>query len=440
MPRTALTLSRRGFIKRASTLAAAVAVPYIIPGRALRSAERAGANDCVRIGFIGAGRRANQLTALPRDARIVAISDCYLPAAEAMAAKHQCRAYKDYRKMLESGEVDAVIIATPDHWHTLPAIHACQAGKDIYLEKPMTLTIREGRQLVTAVRKYQRVFQTGSQQRSIALNRLGCELVRSGAIGRVQTVIAANYESPWECALPPQAIPDGLDWDTWCGQTEVVPYNKDIQIPRANPGWISLRPWSGGEMTGWGAHGFDQIQWALGTSLTGPVEVWTEGERFQAPTYTQPGSIADGNKICSRPLVRFRYANDVIVKLEDTDQRGGGKFIGEKGTITLDRAYLKSDPQEIVLDAMKGGELRTADDTGAHLANWIACIKSREMPVADVEIGHRSTTVCHLGNIARWTGRKLQWDPDREQFVGDAEANQLLFRSPRKGFEIPDNA
>ena len=209
-----------------------VAVPYIIPGRALRSAERAGANDRVRIGFIGAGRRANQLTALPSDAQIVAISDCYLPAAEAMAAKHQCRAYQDYRKMLESGEVDAVIIATPDHWHTLPAIHACQAGKDVYLEKPMTLTIREGRQLVTAVRKYQRVLQTGSQQRSIALNRLGCELVRSGAIGRVQTVIAANYESPWECALPPQAIPDGLDWDTWCGQTEVVPYNKDIQIPR----------------------------------------------------------------------------------------------------------------------------------------------------------------------------------------------------------------
>ena len=133
--------------------------------------------------------------------------------------------------MLESGEIDAVIIATPDHWHTLPAIHACQAGKDVYLEKPMTLTIREGRQLVTAVRKYQRVLQTGSQQRSIALNRLGCELVRNGALGRLQSVIAANYESPWNCALPAQEIPAGLDWDTWCGQTDVVPYNKDIQIP-----------------------------------------------------------------------------------------------------------------------------------------------------------------------------------------------------------------
>ena len=186
-------------------------------------------------------------------------------------------------------------------------------------------------------------------------------------------------------------------------------------------------------MTGWGAHGFDQIQWALDTNLTGPVEIWTEGEPFQPPTYTQPGSIADGNKICSRPLVRFRYANDVVVKLEDKGQRGGGKFIGEKGTITLDRDYLKSDPPEIVADALKGGDFRTPHDTGAHLANWIACIKSREMPVADVEIGHRSTTVCHLGNIARWTGRKLQWDPDQEQFVGDDASQPAGGSTPTHG-------
>jgi predicted dehydrogenase len=440
MPRTIQTVSRRGFIKRAALLAAAAAVPTTIPCHALRSAVGSGANDRVRIGCIGAGRRAKDLReGLPSDAQIVAIADCNLPAAEATAATHKCRAYQNYRKMLESDEIDAVVIATPDHWHTLPAIHACQALKDVYLEKPMTLTIREGRQLVTAVRKYQRVLQTGSQQRSIALNRLGCELVRNGAIGRVQSVIAANYESPWECALPAQPVPTGLDWDTWCGQTDAVPYNKDIQIPRANPGWISFRPWSGGEMTGWGAHGFDQIQWALDMNLTGPVEIWTEGEPFQGPTYTQPGTIEDGNKTCSRPLVRFRYANDVVVNLDDKGQRGGGKFIGEKGTLTLDRNYLQSDPPEIVAEALKSGDFRTPHDTGAHMANWIACIRSRALPVADVEIGHRSTTVCHLGNIARWTGRKLQWDPDKEQFVGDDAANQLLSRPQRKGFEIPDS-
>jgi predicted dehydrogenase len=420
---------------------AALALPYYVPARALGGADRPGANDRIRIGFIGAGRRAKDLRdSLPPDAQIVAIADCYLPAAEAAAAKHQCRAYQAYRQLLESPEIDAVVVVTPDHWHTLPAIHACQAGKDVYLEKPMTLTIREGRQLVAAVRRYERVFQTGSQQRSIALNRLGCELVRNGALGRVQTVIAANYESPWQCALPAQEIPTGLDWHTWCGQTAVVPYHKDIQTPRANPGWISFQPWSGGEMTGWGAHGFDQIQWALGMDQTGPVEIWTEGEPFQPPTFTQPGTIADGNKICARPLVRFRYANGVVVKLEDNGQRGGGQFIGEKGTIIIDRNYLKSDPPEIVRDAMKDGDFRTPNDTGAHLADWIACIRARRQPVADVEIGHRSTTVCHLGNIARWTGRKLQWDPGREQFVGDDAANDLLMRSQRPGFEIPDVA
>ncbi len=438
MSSTTPTVTRRTFLQQTSCIAAAVAAPYIIPHGVLRSAEHAGANDRIRVGFIGAGRRAGQLTALPSDAQIVAISDCFLPAAEAMAAKFQCRAYQDYRQMLEAGDVDAVIVATPDHWHTLPAIHACQAGKDVYVEKPMTLTIREGRQLVNAVRKYQRVLQTGSQQRSISLNRLGCELIRNGAIGRIHTVIAANYESPWECALPAQAIPAGLNWDTWCGQTEVVPYHKDIQIPRSNPGWISFRPWSGGEMTGWGAHGFDQIQWALGTSLTGPVEVWTEGEPFQPPTYSQPGSIQDGNKICSRPLVRFRYDQDILVKLEDNGQRGGATFLGDQGKIVLDRGYLKSDPPEIVQEALKTGEFSRADNTDTHLANWIACIKSREMPVADVEIGHRSTTVCHLGNIARWAGRKLQWDPEHEQFIGDAEANQFLERKQRSGFEIPE--
>ncbi len=434
------SISRRGFLRRTAQGASLLALPYFVPREVLYSTARAGANDRVRVGYIGAGRRASQLTGLPNDAQIVAVADCFLPAAEKMAAKFQARAYQDYRKMLESGDVDAVVIATPDHWHTLPAVHACQAGKDVYLEKPMTLTIREGRQLVSAVRKYKRVLQTGSQQRSIELNQFGCELVRNGAIGRVHTVIAANYESPWECALPEQPVPTGLDWNTWCGQTPVVPYHIEIQTPRSNPGWISFRPWSGGEMTGWGAHGFDQIQWALGTSLSGPLEVWTEGEPFAPPTYSQPGTIADGNKICSRPLIRFRYPNDILLKMEDSGQRGGGEFIGDKGRIIIDRGYLKSDPPEIVQDAMKGRELKRADGTEIHLANWIACIKSRELPVADVEIGHRSTTVCHLGNIARWAGRKLTWDPEKETFVGDADANQFLARPQRAGFEIPDES
>ena len=438
MQRNTKNYSRRRFLQRSAATASALAVPLFVPASALRSAEQAGANDRVGIGFIGVGRRVQQLTGLPSDAQIVAISDVDLPAAKKMAAKFNCRSYQDYHKMLEADDVDAVVVATPDHWHILPAVNACQAQKDVYVEKPMTLTIREGRQLVNAARKFKRVVQTGSQQRSIPRNQLAAQLVLDGAIGKVHTVIAANFESPWECALPGQPIHEGLDWNTWCGQTEVVPYNIDIETPRANPGWISFRPWSGGEMTGWGAHGFDVIQWALGNSLTGPTEVWTEGEPFAPPTWTEPGNRAVGNKICSHPLVRMRYANGVLLKLEDGGQRGGGTFIGDKGKIIIDRNYLKSDPAEIVVEAERGKQFAPGDNIRDHLANWVQCIKSRQQPIADVEIGHRSATVCHLGNIARWAGRKLQWDPDKEQFVGDDAANKFLERPQRSGFEIPN--
>ncbi len=438
MHRSSPSYSRRQFIQQTSLAAAAFGMPQIIPASALRSAERAGANDRVGIGFVGAGRRAGQLTGLPGDAQIVAISDVDLPAAKKMAARFDSRFYQDYRQMLESPDVDAVVVATPDHWHTLPAVHACQAEKDVYVEKPMTLTIREGRRLVNAVRKHNRVLQTGSQQRSIPRNQLGCELIRNGAIGKVHTVIAANFESPWECALPGQSVPAGLDWNTWCGQTDVVPYHIDIETPRAKPGWISFRPWSGGEMTGWGAHGFDTIQWALDMSLTGPVEVWTEGDRFAPPTWTQPTERSIGDKLCSRPLVRMRYANGIVLQLNNGGQRGGGRFIGDKGTLIMDRNYIKSDPAEIVIEATKGKRFEGGDNIKDHLANWVTCIKSRQMPIADVEIGHRSATVCHLGNIARWTGRKLQWDPEKEEFVGDEEANKLVARQQRQGYEIPD--
>lgn len=429
--------SRRAFLASSSLAASAVSSSFTAP-HLLRAASTVSANERVGIGYIGAGRRAQQLTGLPADAHIVAIADCDIRRAESMAKKHNCRAHQDYRQLLDDEDVDAVIVSTPDHWHVLPSVHACQAGKDIYIEKPMTLTIREGRQLVQAVRKHQRVLQTGSQQRSMAANRFGCALVRSGAIGRVHTVLAANYPSPWECALPGQPVPEGLDWNAWCGQAAVVPFNNDIRISRSNPGWISFRPWSGGEMAGWGAHGFDQIQWALGKSLTGPVEVWSEGEPFEPPTYREPGSRAAGDKAGSHPTVFMRYADDTVVKLGG-GPGGGGVFQGEKGTITIDRARVVSDPPEIVADAQKKADYRPGGDTREHLANWVDCIKSREKPVADVEIGHRSTTVCHLGNIARWTGRRLKWDPEKEIFPDDTDANSLLQREQRKGFEIPDS-
>ena len=421
------SVSRRQFLGRG---AIGLAAPYVI------SSSVFGANERIGIGGIGPGRRGRGILGVP-GGRLVAVADVNLPRAEAIARRTKCKAFKDYRKMLELKDIDAVANGTPDHWHALCCIHACQAGKDVYVEKPMTLTIREGRKMVEAVRKYKRVLQAGSQQRSNAANRLGCELIRNGRIGKIKKVIAANYPSPWECGLPAQPVPKGLDWDMWCGPTQPVPYHIDIYTPRRQPGWISFRPWSGGEMTGWGAHGLDQVQWALGMDESGPIEVWTEGPKFNPPTYTKPESRGRGNGICGKPTVFMRYPGDILMEL-GKGPGGGAIFIGEKGKITINRGRCTSDPKEIAKEPIKNTDIRLYKSTN-HMRNFADCIRSRKRPVADVEIGHRSSTVCHLGNIARWlSGRKLTWDPKKEQFIGDDEANTYLDRTRRKPWVIED--
>lgn len=435
---TTSRLSRRTFLRRTSTTAAgALALPQLVPSGVLAADGRPGANDRIGIGFVAIGRQASGLLAAAvrlKTTRIVAFADASLPRAKTAAERHQAAAYQDYRQLLDRADVDAIFTATPDHWRSLVCIHACQARKDIYAEKPLTLTIREGRLMVEAARKHNRVFQTGSQQRSQRENIIGCELVRHGTVGRITRVVAQNYPSPWEARLPEQRVPDGLDWNLWCGPTPLVPFHQDIFTPRANPGWISFRPWSGGEVTGWGAHGFDQIQSALGMDETGPVELWATGAKFDPPTYSAPEGRDRGEKICAVPTVSFRYANGTVVDLAD-GPAGGGLFIGERGRIRVDRGIVRTEPdEEVAENAVREGRGRGGD----HIQNWYDCIKSRERPRADVEAGHRSATVCHLVNIARWTGRKLTWDPVKEQFVGDADANTYLDRPRRPGFELPE--
>jgi predicted dehydrogenase len=432
--------SRRQILRRGTGLAASLfAAPYFIPSGVLAYNGSVGANDKIGVAGIGVGRQGGGKVhdaGKREDVQIVAVADVLSSRAGQMAERFGAKAYQDYREMLERKDIDAIVTATTDHWRAIVTIHACQAGKDVYAEKPMSLTIREGRMMVQAVRKYNRVFQTGSQQRSHPVNRYGCELIRNGRIGKIRMVIGHNYPSPWECALPAQTVPADLDWDMWCGPTEVVPYNKDLFAPRANPGWISFRPYSGGEMTGWGPHGLDQVQWALGMDDTGPVEVWTEGEPFNPPTYTAPESRARGEKMCSSPMVHFRYANGITLKL-DNGNPGGAIFIGESGKIEIFRSRVTSNPPEIVKEPIRDDEIHLykSDD---HMRNWLDCIKSRELPICDVEIGHRSTTVCHLGNIARWAGRRLKWDPQKEQFDGDDAANELLDRPRRKPYQLPE--
>ena len=433
-------LSRRKFLHRGAALAAAgAAAPCFIPSGVLAAQGRPGANDRIGLGGIGIGRQGSsdlKNAVKHPDVRLIGIADVNLKRAKDLVAKYGGEAYQDYRRLLERKDVDAILTATPDHWRAIVSIHSCQAGKDVYAEKPMTLTIREGRLMVEAVRKYKRVFQTGSQQRSMEANRYGCELVRNGRIGKIQLVIGHNYPSPWECGLPAQPVPGELDWDMWCGPNEVVPFNADLYAPRAKPGWISFRPYSGGEMTGWGAHGLDQIQWALGMDESGPVEIWVEGPKYNPPTYTQPESRTRGETICSRPMIFYRYANGITVKL-DNGNPGGAIFIGDKGKLEIFRARVTSNPPELVKEPIRDGEIHLykSDD---HTRNWLDCVKSREKPVADVEIGHRSTTVCHLGNIARWLGRRLRWDPVKEIFPDDPEANLYLDRPRRKPYLLPE--
>jgi len=430
-------LSRRRFLR--TTAAAGLAAPYVIPSGVLAQEGEPGPNEQIGLAGIGVGRQGGGIfraAAGNKATRVVAVADVNVPRAEALAKRYEAEPYKDYRELLDRKDVDAITTATPDHWRALVCIHAAQAEKDIYAEKPMTLTIREGRLMTQAVRKYNRVFQTGSQQRSHGANRYGCELIRNGRIGKVHTVIAHNYPSPWECALPEQPVPEGLDWDMWCGPTEVVPFNGDLYAPRARPGWISFRPYSGGEMTGWGAHGLDQVQWALGMDESGPIEVWTEGEPFDPPTYTEPEGRSRGEKACDSPMIFFRYPGDITMKL-DNGNAGGAIFIGEKGKIEIFRGRVTSNPAEIVKEPIRDDEIHLYESSN-HMQNWIDCIKSREKPICDVEIGHRSATVCHLGNIARWTGRRMKWDPVKEVFPDDAEANDHLDRKRREGYELPE--
>ncbi|MBX3411440.1 MAG: Gfo/Idh/MocA family oxidoreductase [Pirellulales bacterium] len=424
--------TRRQFLGASAALAAgAWGMPTIIPRHVLAAPGKPGANDRIRVGAIGVGGRASLLLEqLPEEGQIVALSDCNLPRAEAFKAKKGAdwTTYQDYRHVLERNDVDAVIVATGEFQRVLPCIHACQAGKDVYAEKPLTLYVREGRALVDAVRKHNRVLQVGSQQRSMEMNRVACELVRSGGLGKVLEVRAINYTGPEASPAEnpaEQELPPNFDWNVWLNQSTMRPYNQ------AWMGWMRWRDFSGGEMTNWGAHGIDQIQWALGMDDTGPVEMkpLSEGPHGQ---------------------VAMKYASGVPVNFVIEPGRGpmgGAVFICEKGKLEINRNKFSSNPPEIAAELNKQvnvaeEERKWSDELALwqarwHMQNWLDCIRSRELPVADVEIGHRSVSVCHLANITREIGRPLQWDPKREMFEGDEQANALLDRPRRTGFELP---
>ncbi len=422
-------MKRRDFLRKAAaTAAAGFSTRYLASSRAQAATGRLGANDRIRVAFIGTGGRARQLMTtekLSDHADIVAVCDCWLPrmeeAARAVPGSEKWKRYQDYREMFDKEKLDAVFVETTTHARALICIHAMQAGLDVYGEKPLTLTIAEGRAIVKAAQKYKRVFLTGTQQRSMPANIHASRLVREGAIGRVHTVIAFNFLGPakWQ-PKPAEPMPDGMDWDKWCNQTELRPYH--TQIHRH---WALWRDYDGGGqswgVTGWGTHALDQVQCALGTDDTGPVEIWPE----------EPGP---------KCRVTMRYANGTLLKCHGK-QRGledlGAIFIGDKGRIEILRGSYTSDRPELLKDCPTTMPANVPGECVEHLKNFFDCMRTRKRTVADAEVGHRSTTVCHLMNICRELQRKIKWDPRAERFVDDDEANALLSRPRRKGYELP---
>ena len=408
-------VTRRMFAKAGL---AAAAFPYVVPRSVF------GANDRVRVGVIGVGNRSGLLIdQLPDGAEIVAVADCYRKRSEDAAAKRKAtwRIYDDHRELLEQKDIDGVIVGTNDHARVLCAVHAVQAGKDVYAEKPLSLYVAEGRVLVRAVRKYNRILQVGSQQRSMAMNRVACDFVRNGGLGRIRLVLGANYPPSVKVGpMPEEPVPEGMNWDVWLGQSEKRAFN-----PELFGHWMRYWDYSGGETTNWGAHGIDQIQSALGMDTTGPVEFY--------PLENAPQNA-----------VGWRYGNGVEVRLELPDAgniQGGGMFIGEKGRIEITRNDFRTDPPNLIKEMPPQEEIdkwkRAQWQAKYHMQDWLDCMKSRKTPLADVEIGHRSISVCHLANITRQLGRKLRWDPEAERFVGDAEANDHVTRRRRAGYELP---
>jgi predicted dehydrogenase len=427
---TRAQLPRRDFLRL--TAAGALAVPYFIPSGVLAAGGRPGANERIAVAPIGVGGRASLLLdQLPKNAEIVALCDCNLSRAEEFKAKRKGSwpVLQHYQKLLDRKDVDAVIVGTADFQRVLPCIHACQAGKDVYAEKPLTLCIHEGRVLVDVVRKHKRVFQVGTQQRSMAMNRIACELIRTGGLGKVLEVRAVAYPTSEKSPspfFPEEPTPAGLDWNVWLNQAAFRPFNSQWMS-----NWMRWRDFAGGEMTNWGAHGVDQIQWALGMDGAGPVEMrpLTPGPNGQ---------------------IEMRYANGVPLRFilkPGHGPMGGAVFVCEKGKLEINRNKFASNPKSIAVELLKKvdaveEEKKWSDQTALwqaqwHLQNWLDCIKTRKKPVADVEIGHRSISVCHLANITRRIGRSLKWDPVKEKFLGDEEANRLVNRPRRKGFELP---
>jgi len=435
---------RRDFLKISALGAAGTMIPSGIASAAAKT-TKASANGIIRLGFIGLGQQAMYLLSSfmkMDDVKVVAGCDVYDIKRDRFAQRVKdyytgkgekkvvVDMYEDYQDLLARQDIDAVVIAVPDHQHAIIGIAACKAGKDIYLEKPMTLTIYEGQQLVKAVRKYGRILQVGSQQRSSEEFIHATSLAREGELGKIRKIEA--YVGRWDgqpfpvkCPRPKEAVPAGLNWDKWLGpltENDYVYYYPDINPLLNEKGndtcwgaWRWYKQSGGGYMTDWGAHMFDIVQWALGKDFSGPVDVIPPGYSYYKN-------------------LTYRYDNGVEVEETTFDEKGQGvKIYGDKGWVAVHRGNLyASDPK---FEMQVGKTEIPFEARGGHHRAWINAIRSRMDPNVPVEVGHSSCTMCNIGIIAGELGRPLVWNPIVQKFMDDDEANALKHYKYRSGYE-----
>jgi len=439
-----LNHTRRQFVaSSAAALAGATAIPYVLTANSAEADKPKSKNDRLAIGTIGLRSRGTVVTkrALPYG-DVVAICDVDSQVAQKAKEDFGGKAdlYEDYRQLLERRDIDMVIIATPDHWHAAQLIAACQAGKDVFCEKPLTLTVDEGKLICQVVKQTGRVVQVGNWRRSDPRFRLACEMVRAGRLGKLHTVTVTMGKNETGGPFQNQQPPTHLNWDRWLGQAPLAPYCPD----RCH---FTFRWWydySGGQMTDWGAHFLDIPQWALDMDASGPLDI--DGQA------TFP-NVANGYDVATRYSARLVYPGGVEVIVDDSQTRYGILFEGTEGRIFVNDGgvygkpaeRLKDDPlprEKYTLYAHDNLSRQPGIGSGSraslpnHMGNFIDCIKSRLDPISEVIGQHRTASICHLASISMRLGRKLTWDPDREQIVGDDEANGWLSRQQRKPYQL----
>jgi len=444
------SFSRRRFLAASG---GALAVPWVVgaasPAQAASAAQdstRASAagppgttppSERIGLGVIGVGiQNRSHLGRLVKrnDVRVLAVCDVDTVRREAAKklvdeayGNSDCAAYVEDGDVLARKDIDAVVIATPDHWHAIQVIAACRAKKDIYCEKPLSLSIAEAKRMIDIVREHDRVFQTGSQQRTEfgAIFARACELVRNGRIGKVLNVSVGVGDPSTFCTLPEEPLEPGLEWNRWLGPAAARPYNS-VLSPRGvhghYPKWREYREYSGGYTTDMGAHHFDIVQWALKADESGPLLV-TPPLGWKADPNPKPGTARGA---------ALRYANGTVVTHGGPS---GATFIGTDGMIHVDRGRIASVSEEILKTPL-GEHDEKLPRPGDHFTDWIDCIRLRRRPVCDVEVGARSVTCCHLINLAYWYGRPLRWDPQTWTFSGDPEAELWKDVPRREGYSL----